>query len=144
MNKPDTLIDVVNSPTKKVEEAHGGPEGVLVRLWRTILFQRNMSYGAIDNAIRQFMENARRSVVKVGSTPTYINTNNLRRELALDKMTIKVFLKALRALGAYKITLTVTLYHKHYRSEHSIDVDLGDELFANEAPETPSGTGYED
>lgn len=133
MSKPDTLSEVLSSPTKKIEEPKG-PEGVLARLWRTIMLQRNMGYGALDHAIRQFMESARINAAKVDTAPSYLNTNNIRRELAQPFMTIKVFLKALRVLGATKITLSVTVYQKHHTSTHQIDVDLGDELFTNDSP----------
>src|SRR6187399_694377 len=102
------LHELLRSKTKKVEQTTG-LGGILAHLWRKILYDLNVEAGRMDHCLTRFIDHARRSASDPSQAGNF-NRGNLRRELARDSMTIKVFMKALRVLGVKKVRFVVELH----------------------------------
>ena len=126
------LHELLSSPSKKVEQT-SGLGGILAHLFRKILHDMNIETGRMDYNLTRYIEHARRTSAD-SALAANTNRGNLRRELARDTMTIKVFMKALRVLGVKKVRLIVELTHPHQEpTRHWVNVDIADDaLFAND------------
>ncbi len=101
-----------------------GRKGILVRLWRIILKNRNVSPPQFNSYMNDFIAEVKRT------DPSNPKNNSLRgnltKEFTRDRMTWPVFLKGLRFLKHRKIRFIVQAHEDNGTVfGHYIDVDLG-------------------
>ena len=126
MNDRNDLHELLLSSTKKVEETVG-LNGVLARLWRTILFDLSLNIGRMDHCLNKHIEKARKNTRDPGASEHY-NKGNLRRALAKPEMTFKVLVTALRVIGVKRLRMGVELTHEHRdKTLHQVIVDVSDD-----------------
>jgi hypothetical protein len=102
-----------------------GPNGVLSRLWRQILYDLGIGPNQFNLLMHDYLSDPRNGVPNNKKDQTSMR-GNMSKELWKPQMTWKVFLKAMRFLQLVKITFTVEAHHANGRiTLHSTDVNLG-------------------
>lgn len=123
-----------NEPRNGIKEMRSKPDGgvsevrgiggILAGLWRQVLHDLNLPPNRIDNLCNEFIARARKNLVDT-RVANYFNKGNLRRELEKPKMTMKVFIKALKILGVINLKIAIELTHRSgKKSIHSKSIDI--------------------
>lgn len=125
-NDPKDGIKVMRSkPDGGVSEVRG-VGGILAGLWRQCLHDLNIPPTRIDFLCNQFIARARKGLVDA-RVANYFNKGNLRRELEKQKMTMKVYIKALKILDVVNVKIAVELTHRSgHKSIHSTSVNINE------------------
>ena len=102
-----------------------GVGGVLSKLFQTILIQLQVRNTTWSSLLYDYMNDPRNRMPKDRNTQTS-RRGNLMKELSDEKMTWKVFCKAMKVLQFKRIEITVRAYHRHGGriSDHTVGVDL--------------------
>ncbi len=112
-------------PTEYITKT-SGVAGILASLWRRIQFDIGISGTRFEILLTDFINKAKRNSAGEHPVSRHFTRGNLRRELEKDKMTIKVFIKAMRLIRVKKISFIVELTHSDNKvTLHRTDVDLG-------------------
>ena len=119
-------IKVMRSkPDGGVSEVRG-IGGILAGLWRQCLHDLNLPPSRIEFLCNQFIARARKGLVDA-RVANYFNRGNLRRELEKPKMTMKVYIKALKILDVVNVKIAVELTHRSgQKSIHSTSVNINE------------------
>jgi C4-type Zn-finger protein len=126
MSKQNEMDVILRDPEYAVNKTTG-VQGILARIWRTILRDKNMSPAAFETLLARSVINAKYAVGKDSRVAKFFTQGNLRRELVEPKMTFKVFMKGIKLLNAKKMTITIMLTSPSGKeSIHSTTVDLGE------------------
>lgn len=132
MSDHNELESLLRDRTKKVSETQG-LGGILALAWRTILFNLNMEIGNMEFLLKTYIERMRKNTADP-SVAGYYNKGNIRRELAKNTMTFKVFMKALRVLDVTHVRIAFELTHRMGRKTlHEVHVDIDDQIFEGES-----------
>ena len=103
-----------------------GVGGILAGLWRQCLHDLNLPPNRIEFLCNQFIQRARKDLVDA-RVANYFNRGNLRRELEKPKMTMKVYIKALKILDIVNVKIAVELTHRSgQKSIHSTSVNINE------------------
>ena len=118
------MMKLLTSPDKGISQTHG-PNGVLARMFRTVLHDENILpfkyMDLMDSFIRENQSGVPANRVDLTSW-----RGNLTKELSHDRISWKVFCKALRFLRAMKFEFKLVIHWRDGRvTEHSTHVDLG-------------------
>lgn len=118
------MMKLLSSPDKGISQTHG-PNGILARLFRTILFDENITPFRYMDLMDAFISEGQ-SGVPVNRVDLTSWRGNLTKELGKDQMSWKVFCKALRFLQVWKVEFRVTAYWRSGKvTEHATWVDFG-------------------
>lgn len=125
MGNNNRLQHMLTSPDKGMTKT-SGPNGVLSRLFRTILFDLNIGPAKFGYLLQDYVVDTRHGVPNNRKDQTSMR-GNLRKEFAKTQMTWKVFCKSLRFLQIRKMEINVKLFHYHHEpTTHSTTVDFGE------------------
>jgi hypothetical protein len=119
------MHDVLKAPDKLRTEVRG-VSGVLAYLWRTVLLERNISFGQFDTLCMRYIQRARRAQSS-SKLANYFNRSNIFREMSRPIMTFKVFVKAMQLIGIKRMKITVELEGHILTTTHSATMTLGEE-----------------
>jgi hypothetical protein len=118
------LNSILQDPDKGITRTHG-VGGVLPRLFRQILADRNIKFPQWGILMHDFLTDARNDPPKNKKDQTSMR-GNLTKEFTRPQMTWKVFCKALRFLKVVKIDIAIRAYYEDGReSVHSTSVNFG-------------------
>jgi hypothetical protein len=130
-NKQYEIEKILNSPDRGTLSTRG-VGGILAKLFRQILWDRDVTSNRFENNLTDFIDSARRNSTS-DSVSRYITRGNLRRAFEENTMTFKVFVKGMKFLKVIKINFTVELTHRNGDvSKHSTIVDLGNSDFKDD------------
>lgn len=121
------LHRMLAAPDKEVKKTSGA-NGILARLFRTILLDLNIGPSRFGALLQQYILDPRNGVADNKKDQTSAR-GNLNKEFYKPQMTWKVFLKAMRFLRIKKIVFVVELHHSGLGNKttvHSAEVNLGD------------------
>jgi hypothetical protein len=105
-----------------------GSGGVLSRLWRQMLKDLGINIQRWNDNMYTFINDPRNGY-PANKRDQQSARGNLTKEFSRPTMTLKVFMKALRFLGAKDVTIAIEVnYHNGKRSVHSTKVDLATSL----------------
>ncbi len=118
------MMKLLAAPDKGISRTHG-PNGILARLFRTILYDEDITpfkyIELMDTFIRENQSGVPKNRVDLTSW-----RGNLTKELSHDRISWKVFCKALRFLRAMRVEFKVTIFwHDGHVSSHVAPVDFG-------------------
>jgi hypothetical protein len=120
-------------PTAAIATARG-EAGFLAALWRQILTDLNIDSSLYEHAVNTWIS-------KQQSSNPYEQVHrrgNLRRELSDDKMTFKVFVRALKIVGANRVDISIRLTFANKRvTTHQRSMILLDMLEGFDDDERP-------
>ena len=129
MNKTHYDIEhmpMLNKPGGGIDETRG-VGGILARLWRTILYDKNIKPSYFELLLNEFIIKAKRRIPD-NRVSKLFTRGNLRREFEKPTMTFKVFMKGLKLLNVKKVTFAVKLEYSSNKEPtlHQTIIDLGD------------------
>lgn len=104
--KDTNIKEILDDPMKKIIES----ENLLTRLFRTILFDLNIGGRRFDALVKRYLMDPN-SGIKDDKTARNNHRGNLMKELAAADMTWRVFMKALRVVGAVEFEVVVNMRH---------------------------------
>lgn len=117
------LNQMLLAPDKWMNKAPG-PKGILVRLWRRILHNLDVSPSQFNSHMNDFIAEVKRNDPDNPKTASL--RGNLTKEFTKHRMTWPVFLKGLRFLKFRKIRFIVQVHSDNgLVVGHHLDVDLG-------------------
>lgn len=132
----NSMMKLLTAPDKGIAQTHG-PNGILARLFRTILFDEDITPFKYMDLMDDFIRNAQAGA-PINRVDLTSWRGNLTKELGKEQMSWKVFCKALRFLQAVKIEFRVFIHWRTGRvSSHATWVDFG----SREAIRELSGPG---
>lgn len=119
-------MPMLNRPDGGINETRG-VGGILARLWRTILNDKNIKPSYFELLLNEFIIKAKRRIPD-NRVSKLFTRGNLRREFEKPTMTFKVFMKGLKLLNVKKVTFAVKLEYASNKepSLHQTIIDLGD------------------
>lgn len=110
--------DILGKEDKGLTEARG----VLTHIFRKILMERGVNSYVWDRYMRSYLQNPLNQVPQ-NSKDRSSARGNLNKELRRDKMSWKVFVKALRFLGPMRIKFEVhLLWGNGETTVHSVEL----------------------
>jgi hypothetical protein len=110
-NKNSSVNNMLTSNDKeKHKTKRHGPNGVLSRLFRTVLQDLNVNPHRFGVLMHQFIQDNRNGVPDNRVAQTSVR-GNLRKELTRTQMTWKVFCKAMRFIQILNIEINIKLTH---------------------------------
>lgn len=132
MNKVNrTQIESLLLSSDKGVSKTRGVGGVLAKLWRSILFDLNISYPQFEQLLNNYII-AARTTVDDHRAARLITKGNERRAFERDTMTFKSFFKAMKFLRIKKIRIVVELTHNSNKTTlHEVSTDLNTEEFSH-------------
>ncbi len=136
------VMRMLGQPDKGASGTHRAG-GVLSRLWRQMLKDLNVNIQRWNDCMYTFVNDPRNGYPP-NKRDQQSARGNLTKEFARPEMTWKVYMKALRFLGAKNVTIAVEVnYHNGSRSTHSTKVNLDSPAvshmdFMNEIRQEPS------
>lgn len=116
-------MKLLAAPDKGISRTHG-PNGILARLFRTILYDEGITpfkyMDFMDSFIRENQSGVPKNRVDLTSW-----RGNLTKELSHDRISWKVFCKALRFLRILRVEFKITAFWRDgHVSEHATYVEL--------------------
>jgi hypothetical protein len=125
------MMKLLSAPDKGISQTHG-PNGILARLFRTILYDEDITPFRYMDLMDAFIREGQ-SGVPVNRVDLTSWRGNLTKELGKEQMSWKVFCKALRFLQIIKIEFQITAYWKKGKvTKHATWVDFGSKEALNE------------
>lgn len=117
------MMKLLAAPDKGISRTHG-PNGILARLFRTILYDEGITpfkyMDFMDSFIRENQSGVPKNRVDLTSW-----RGNLTKELSHDRISWKVFCKALRFLRILRVEFKITAFWRDgHVSEHATYVEL--------------------
>lgn len=117
------MIKLLTAPDKGISQTHG-PNGILARLLRTILYDENITPFKYMDLMDSFSKETQ-SGVPMNRVDLTSWRGNITKELSNDRISWKVFCKALRFLRILKVEFTVRAHwFDGHLSTHSTYVEL--------------------
>lgn len=115
MKDRQTIKEVLKDQNKGIEKT----ENLLSRLFRTILYNLNITYPLFENDFRRYLHDPYNGVQ---DDPTARNNHrgNVMKELASPSMTWSVFLKGLRVLGVTEFEIVLNIRRKDEITQHAV------------------------
>lgn len=117
------MIKLLTAPDKGVSQT-SGPNGILARLFRTILFDENITPFKYMDLMDSFTKETK-SGVPINRVDLTSWRGNITKELSNDRISWKVFCKGLRFLRIIRLEFSLrAIWHDGHISKHSTSVDL--------------------
>lgn len=125
--------DVLGAPIGGMSSTrHNGGSGVLAIIFRKMLSDLGITSHAMTYLAKTYCENLKkRSIVANAGAektkivkPTQFNPNVLLKEILGNKITIKVFMKALKVLRVTNVEFAVTITRANAITVHKHSIDL--------------------
>lgn len=114
------LQEMLNDPNKKVGES----TNILAKLFRTILYDLDVTHGQLHRNILNYLEKQQMSVQKSVKEQTR-EKGNLVKELASNSLTWRNFVKGLQVINPVSAEIRVTLRWKRGReTSHVVNVNI--------------------
>lgn len=111
---------MLNDPNKKVGES----TNILAKLFRTILYDLDVTHGQLHRNILNYLEKQQMSVQKSVKEQTR-EKGNLVKELASNSLTWRNFVKGLQVINPVSAEIRVTLRWKRGReTSHVVNVNI--------------------
>lgn len=108
------------------QTATPGPNGVLSRLWRNILIERNVNGNMLNILLEKYVTNPRNHI-RPNRKDQISARGNLMKEISRPQMTWKVFCKAMKFLNIAKMEVIIIATDlRGVKTEHSTTVLLSD------------------
>lgn len=109
---------MLNDPSKKVGESNN----ILARLFRTVIFDLNISHEQLSRNIGNYLNRQQSSVARSVKEQTR-ERGNLVKELAQDALTWKNFIKGLQVLNPVSAEIKLTLkWGRGHETEHKVHI----------------------
>lgn len=117
------MMKLLTAPDKGISQT-SGPNGILARLFRTILYDEDVGpfkyVDLMDSFIRE-----NQSGIPVNRVDLTSWRGNLTKELSNDRISWKVFCKALRFLRILRVDFKITAYWRDgHVTTHTTHVEL--------------------
>lgn len=128
----------IQNPTRTgvATELSNDPRGLLARLFRQILQDRNISEADFGGMINKYILENRQAIEDDPAEWDLVSARgNFIKELAGESMSLKVFLKGLKMLGVEDLKLSAELIGGGQRTVHSVALDVAHAEFAS-SPQT--------
>lgn len=117
------MIKLLTAPDKGISQT-SGPNGILARLLRTILYDENITPFKYMDLMDTFSKETQ-SGVPINRVDLTSWRGNITKELSNDRISWKVFCKALRFLRILRVEFTIRAHwHDGHMSTHSTYVEL--------------------
>jgi hypothetical protein len=101
-----------------------GPNGILAKLWRVILYDLNITPMRFGKYMKDYVVNPRNGVPDSKPAQTQAR-GNLMKVLGKGEMTFKVFMQAMHFIKAVRIRFIIEIEHENGNlTTHSAAVDL--------------------
>lgn len=121
--KKNGLTEMLEDPQKQLTKTYG-VNGILARLFRTMLRDRKIGGYKFALLMNQFLSDPRNKIPDNKKDQTS-NRGNLNKEFQKGEMTWKVFFKALRLMRVVKFEITLhAVYENGDESWHEVPVDI--------------------
>jgi hypothetical protein len=119
-----------------------GANSVLVSMWETILADKNITTSKFERLMHDFLRDPRNGIPNNRVGHTQHRGNTVKQLLNRDKMTWKVFIKALRFMQFSELEFILKGTIHGVKSEHSVKIDFGT-IEYDEPQEQEQGTQNE-
>lgn len=120
------IMELLTLPDRGANEPDG-PNGILARLFRIILWQLNITPMRFGKYMNDYIHDKRNRIKDTRSAHTSAR-GNLMKELGKPEMTFKVFMKGLRFIKVVRIEFIIKAHHPNGTTTvHATEVDLSSE-----------------
>jgi hypothetical protein len=120
------VMELLTLPDRGASEP-SGPNGILARLFRIILWQLNITPMRFGKYMSDYIHDKRYGIKDTRTAHTMAR-GNLMKELGKSEMTFKVFMKGLRFIKISRIEFIIKAHHPNGTTTvHSTEVDLSSE-----------------